>query len=180
MKIFLDLFHFIDQFCLLLQKFPFFDIDQLPQVKLGPIYLCLSSASKGRLFLPVASTQSILQLWKQGWVGGTNTVQLPTHTEPLLRLLTTVLDRVTENIFTNERLKTNSKRKNRREDYGGSPNRGGSMCFVRPLLPQSKWHSNRHWLECPACWYISYQSQCSIASEFIQTARNYMDIPNQA
>ena len=163
-----------------LQKFPFFDIDQLPQVKLGPIYVCLSSASKGRLFLPVASTQSILQLWKQGWVGGTNTVQLPTHTEPLLRLLTTVLDRVTENIFTNERLKTNSKRKNRREDYGGSPNRGGSMCFVRSLLPQSKWHSNRHWLECPACWYISYQSQCSIASEFIQTARNYMDIPNQA
>ena len=25
-----------------------------------------------------------------------------------------------------------------------------------------------------------HQSHCSIASEFIQTARNYMDIPNQA
>ena len=69
----------------------FFDIDKLRQVKLGPIYVCLASASKGRLLLPVASTQSILQLWKQGWVGGTNTVQLPTHTEPLLILQATVL-----------------------------------------------------------------------------------------
>ena len=32
----LDLFHFIDQFCQFLQKFPFFDIDQFRQEKLIP------------------------------------------------------------------------------------------------------------------------------------------------